>query len=312
MLKGTIELQTERGRGTRLTIRLPARLALETAMIVRIDGQAFALPVAQIEYAQPLEAGLEVELAGAESGPAAAHFVTFRDRRIPVIHAREMLAIACTPAPAWPKLLVVRSASGLVGLAVDSIEGTEELVIKSLGTLLAGHPVISGTSLAVSGEVISILNPSGLERWMSEELPPEPAEPAGSGKAAGQRPGFAVLVVDDSISVRRVVVRHLRSDGAGCGRGVRRPGGAGPAAGSSLRARRDRPGDAPARRIRAAGRDATVRTPRADSRDRGEHEGGRGNPAAGSGAGSKGFPCQAGGSDRAGQAVSPLLTPAGG
>lgn len=213
LLKGTIELQTEWGRGTRLTIRLPARLALETAMIVRVDGQAFALPVAQIESAQPLETGLEVELAGAESGPSGAHFVTFRDRRIPVIHARKMLAIACTPAPAWPKLLVVRSANGLVGLAVDSIEGTEDLVIKSLGTLLAGHPVISGTSLSVSGEVISILNPSGLKRWMSEGLPPEPAEPAGSGKALGQRPGFAVLVVDDSISVRRVIVRHLRRMG---------------------------------------------------------------------------------------------------
>src|SRR5208337_4796744 len=213
LLKGTIELQTEWGRGTRLTIRLPARLALETAMIVRVDGQAFALPVAQIESAQPLETGLEVELACAESGPSGARFVTFRDRRIPVIHARKMLAIACTPAPAWPKLLVVRSANGLVGLAVDSIEGTEDLVIKSLGTLLAGHPVISGTSLSVSGEVISILNPSGLKRGMSEGLPPEPAEPAGSGKALGQRSGFAVLVVDDSISVRRVIVRHLRRMG---------------------------------------------------------------------------------------------------
>ncbi|MBV8309483.1 MAG: response regulator [Planctomycetaceae bacterium] len=213
LLKGTIELQTEWGRGTRLTIRLPARLALETAMIVRVDGQAFALPVAQIEYAQPLETGWDGELAGAESGPSPAHFVTFRDRRIPVIHARKMLAIACTPAPAWPKLLVVRSANGLVGLAVDSIEGTEDLVIKSLGTLLAGHPVISGTSLSVSGEVISILNPSGLKRWMSEGLPPEPAEPTGSGKALGRRPGCAVLVVDDSISVRRVIVRHLRRMG---------------------------------------------------------------------------------------------------
>ena len=124
-----------------------------------------------------------------------------------------MLAIACTPAPAWPKLLVVRSAIGLVGLAVDSIEGTEDLVIKSLGTLLAGHPVISGTSLSVSGEVISILNPSGLKRWMSEGLPPEPAEPTGSGTAPGRRPGFAVLVVDDSISVRRVIVRYLRRMG---------------------------------------------------------------------------------------------------
>jgi chemosensory pili system protein ChpA (sensor histidine kinase/response regulator) len=213
LLKGTIELQTERGRGTRLTIRLPARLALETAMIVRVDGQAFALPVAQIEYAQPLETGLEVGPADGENGPEAASFLMFRDRRIPVIHARKMLAIADTPTPRWPKLLVVRSASGLVGLVVDGIEGTEELVIKSLGALLAGHPAISGTSLSVSGEVISILNPSGLRRWMSNGLPPEPAEPAGSMSARDPRCGLPVLVVDDSISVRRVIVRHLRRMG---------------------------------------------------------------------------------------------------
>jgi chemotaxis protein histidine kinase CheA len=213
VLKGTIELQTEQGRGTRLTIRLPARLALETAMIVRVDGQAFALPVAQIEYAQPLETGLEEEVVSKDISQSARQFVTCRDARIPLINARKMLAIACTPAPAWPKLLVVRSATEMVGLAVDSIEGTEDLVIKSLGTLLAGHPVISGTSLSVSGEVISILNPSGLKCWMSEALPPEPPEPAGAGSVLGDRPGFAVLVVDDSISVRRVIVRHLRRMG---------------------------------------------------------------------------------------------------
>jgi CheY-like chemotaxis protein len=139
--------------------------------------------------------------------------VTFRDRRIPVIHAREMLGIASTPPPAWPKLLVVRSASGLIGLAVDAIEGTEELVIKSLGSLLAGHPVISGTSLSVSGEVISILNPSGLKRWVSDGLPPELAGSAVPGSEAGPRPGSTVLVVDDSISVRRVVARHLQTMG---------------------------------------------------------------------------------------------------
>jgi chemotaxis protein histidine kinase CheA/ActR/RegA family two-component response regulator len=213
LLKGTIELQTEQGRGTRLTIRLPARLALETAMIVRVDGQAFALPVAQIECAQMLETSSVMEVEGEELGPTTAQFVTFRDHRIPVIHARKMLAIACKPAPAWPKLLIVRSATGMVGVAVDNIEGTEDLVIKSLGTLLAGHPVISGTSLSVRGEVISILNPSGLQRWMSTELLPQSAERAGSVSRQGDGPSFTVLVVDDSISVRRVIVRHLRRMG---------------------------------------------------------------------------------------------------
>ena len=64
--------------------------------------------------------------------------MTFRDRHSRD-HARKMLGIAGTTSPpAWPKLLVVRSASGLIGLAVDSIEGTEDLVIKSLGRSLPG------------------------------------------------------------------------------------------------------------------------------------------------------------------------------
>ena len=213
LLKGTIELQTERGKGTRLTIRLPARLALETAMIVRVDGQAFALPVAQIEYAQPLEPLEGDEHASEAIDPSTARFVTFRDRPVPVIHARRMLGIASTPAPAWPKLLVVRTANGLIGLAVDSIEGTEDLVIKSLGTLLAGHPVISGTSLSLSGEVISILNPSGLKCRSGDGLERDSRKPRNSGRGAGPSQGVAVLVVDDSISVRRVIVRHLRRMG---------------------------------------------------------------------------------------------------
>ena len=92
--KGTIDLQTEPGRGTRLTVRLPARLALETTMIVRVGGQAFALPVAQIEHAQPFEPSP----SRPRSRPRRqAGFVMFRERRIPMIHARDLLGIASTP-----------------------------------------------------------------------------------------------------------------------------------------------------------------------------------------------------------------------
>jgi chemotaxis protein histidine kinase CheA len=219
LLKGTIDLQTEPGRGTRLTIRLPARLALETAMIFRVDGQAFALPVAQIEYAQPYEPEPESESEPAgpsgreEASGRRGDSISFRDRRIAVIRAREMLGIATTPAPECPKLLVVRAGTGLIGLVVDAIEGTEELVIKSLGALLAGHPVISGTSQSVGGEVISILNLSTLGRRINEGAS---TAPFGLAPRAGHErplPGPAVLVVDDSISVRRVAARQLRALG---------------------------------------------------------------------------------------------------
>ena len=54
-LRGTVDLASQPGRGTRLTIRLPARLALEPALIVRVGGQPLAVPASQVEYAQPFE-----------------------------------------------------------------------------------------------------------------------------------------------------------------------------------------------------------------------------------------------------------------
>ncbi len=99
---------------------------------------------------------------------------------------------------------------------MDSIEGAEDLVIKPLGALLAGHPLVSGTSLSINGEVISILHPSGLERWLNNRMASE------AKTVASRTPGtvqvhaeerMAVLVVDDSISVRRGIARQLRGLG---------------------------------------------------------------------------------------------------
>jgi chemotaxis protein histidine kinase CheA len=212
-LKGTVELRTEAGRGTRLTVHLPARLALETTMIIRVDGQAFALPVAQIEHARPFEAEEIVTDGVTEGQTKPGSFLVFRDRKIPVLRAREILGLGSTPEPAWPKLLVVRSAGGLIGLIVDAIEGTEELVIKSLGSLLAGHPMISGTSCSASGEVISILNLAGLHHWVALGAAPEQSGPLMERGDGGSHAPPAVLVVDDSISVRKVVARHLQAMG---------------------------------------------------------------------------------------------------
>ena len=112
--------------------------------------------------------------------------------------------------------MLVRAGSRLIGLVVDAIEGAEDLVIKPLGALLAGHPLISGTSLSINGEVISVLHPSGLERWLDDRTASvaSPAAAAAPGRieiTAEER--VTVLVVDDSISVRRGVARQLRGLG---------------------------------------------------------------------------------------------------
>ncbi len=201
-LRGAIDLSSRPGYGTRLTIRFQARLALAQTMVVRVDGQAFAMPVESIESVQPAE-GTDREGSGDLAN------VILGGKRHPLIDARAVLGFSSfAPAPC-PTFLIVRADGELVAVLVDSIDGPSELVIKPLGPLLAGHPAVSGTSLTTTGEVVLVLNPAGLVRLsrgggVSLVLPTSPSP-------SPVRP--AALVVDDSISVRRVATRQLRSLG---------------------------------------------------------------------------------------------------
>jgi chemotaxis protein histidine kinase CheA/ActR/RegA family two-component response regulator len=223
-LRGTIDVGSQPARGTRVTLHLPSQLALEPMLIVRVAGQGLAVPASQIETVQPFEPSIpDPGSPTAEGTPIAASpcrripTVPFREQAIPVVFARVTLGIGQSVSPSWPKLVVVRTGSQLVGLVVDSIEGTEDLVIKPLGALLAGHPLVSGTSLSLNGELISVLNPTGLERWLkhqeSREAAAALASPPQDPCRPFQRERAAALVVDDSISVRRGMARQLASLG---------------------------------------------------------------------------------------------------
>jgi CheY-like chemotaxis protein len=126
-----------------------------------------------------------------------------------LIVAREVLGFPSASPTSCPKLLLVRADGKELALLFDAVEGTRELVIKPLGPLLVGHPVIWGTSLSLTGDVILVLKPSGLSQWICEESTPAMVRPE---QEPAPRLG-PVLVVDDSISVRRVVTRRLRSLG---------------------------------------------------------------------------------------------------
>jgi chemotaxis protein histidine kinase CheA/CheY-like chemotaxis protein len=222
-LRGTVDLTSEPMRGTQLTIRLPARLALEPALIVRVAGQPFAVPASQVEHAEPFELpgpspDGPPDVGTPEPAPSSTTdlSVAYRGQTVPVVFASETLGISHSIVALWPKLVLVRTACRLIGLVVDAIDGAEDLVIKPLSALLAGHPLVSGTSLSINGEVISVLDPSGLERWLHYRTA-SGDDSAASGTLGSFRvrteKRMPVLVVDDSISVRRGMARQLVSLG---------------------------------------------------------------------------------------------------
>ncbi len=188
-LHGSIELTTRPGRGTTFTIRLPARLALEQAIVVRVDGQPFGLPIDAIETTRD-----------AMPSSSAAGLSTTMD-------ARRLLGFPAATGLTCPTLLVVRVEGRAAALKVDAIDGPRELIVRPLGPMLVGHPALDGVSFTTSGEVVLMLSPAGLLRLadapLIERPNPRTVEPARE----------SALVVDDSISVRHGLSRQLRSFG---------------------------------------------------------------------------------------------------
>ncbi|MFO0909561.1 MAG: response regulator [Isosphaeraceae bacterium] len=199
-LHGSVTLASQKGRGMKLSIALPARLALEQSMVLRVDRQAFALPVELVELAESFEP-TSVDTQGKYPQ------VMMRGESVPLISLQDALGFPSCAPTSCSKVLLIRAEGQPLAVVVEAIDGTRELVIKPMGPLLAGHPLISGVSLSVTGEVVFALNPSGLALWLRE---------GGSRCSFGRKPEngprqqTTILVVDDSISVRKVVARQLR------------------------------------------------------------------------------------------------------
>lgn len=197
-LNGTVEIESTRGEGTKVTLRLPARLSLQHLIVFRIAGTAFALPldaVSSVEIAQP----------GGIVGRGFTRQFRCHDELWQLADRGHALGIVNPDPPACPMLLLVRAAGARVALEIDGVVGAGEHAIKPLATILSGHPIVTGTSLTPAGEVIVTLNPCmivshggwgvGIES-RKDESHKEPQPPS-------------ILLVDDSVSVRRSVGRHL-------------------------------------------------------------------------------------------------------
>jgi chemosensory pili system protein ChpA (sensor histidine kinase/response regulator) len=201
-LGGDVRVRTARGQGTTFTITLPLTLAITRALLVRHGGQVFALPLAFIERLVDLEQTPVVESAGRRRVKLEDGYQT--------VHSLDSVLGRAERAAAGQKVAVLlRAGDRRVVVSVDRLLGQEEIVVKSLGELLSGHPLLSGVTLSGDGELILILDVPGL-------LDPRAASAAGPQAPAAERPAgpARVLFVDDSLSVRKVAEKLLRELGA--------------------------------------------------------------------------------------------------
>ncbi|SEU14035.1 chemotaxis protein CheA [Stigmatella erecta] len=149
MLRGTVSVESTPGQGTTFSLRLPLTLSI-------IEG--FSVAVGAQTYVIPLENVLEcVELPVEESHSGRTGFVNLRGAALPYVRLREHFGLEGS-APARENLVVIGHGRGVAGLAVDTLLGQGQTVIKPLGKFCQGLPGLSGSTLLGDGRVALILD----------------------------------------------------------------------------------------------------------------------------------------------------------
>ena len=149
-LRGTIELTSKPGEGTKATLRLPLTLAIVEGMLVRVGDGRYAIPLSAVEECLELPAS-EV------SGTSGRNFLDVRGTLVPYLRLRDMFGTQ-TPADLHQKVVIVGSGEQRVGLVVDQIIGNAQTVIKSLSRLHSSIGTFSGATILGDGEVALILD----------------------------------------------------------------------------------------------------------------------------------------------------------
>jgi chemosensory pili system protein ChpA (sensor histidine kinase/response regulator) len=208
-LGGSLYTETWTGKGTRFTVRLPFTLAISQALVTRVGDELYALPLPTVEGVVRVPRP-EVLRRLAEE---AASF-DYGGQKYRFQHLASFVGgtvAASSEHDAAVPVILVRAGEHSTAIVTDELIGSREIVVKTVGPQISGIRGISGATILGDGRICIILDVGALVRseWRHKPVP-EARAPLAPVQA--DRRIFA-LVVDDSITVRRVTQRLLERNG---------------------------------------------------------------------------------------------------
>ena len=204
-LGGGLFIDTTAGKGSRFTIRLPFTLAISQALIVRVAEETYALPLATVEGVVRLPRNIVARHLGKD-----APLFEYGGQKYRFQQLGSFVGLGPTRLPETDvsmSVVLIRAGEHSTALVTDELVGSREIVVKSLGPQISGIRGIAGATILGDGRIVIILDMGSLVR---SEWRARPAETAVLDQR--DRRTFA-LVVDDSITVRRVTQRLLERNG---------------------------------------------------------------------------------------------------
>jgi chemosensory pili system protein ChpA (sensor histidine kinase/response regulator) len=224
LLNGEIEVETQKGLGTRFTLKVPLTLIISQALFVRCGTSMFALPLSFVEEIRRLRIN-EIEEAGGKL------LTKVRDVVTEIVRLDSVLGLEpIQPINGYFRMVIANVAGRQVGIVVEDVVRKDEIVIKSLGEFLRNLKMFPGATIAPDGSLILLIDVNRLVAGEAIEHRPLMTSanaarifaPGAAAVAHGAIPQEAidfvpeeklVVLVDDSISVRKFVGRMLEKAG---------------------------------------------------------------------------------------------------
>ena len=204
VLGGHIDVTSVRDKGARFVVRLPLTLAVAQTVMVQADHEIYAIHSATVEQVQQVKYPELVAIYSRGN-------VEWNGQLYPLHNLTRLIGHEGHKLESRPynSILLLRSGERRVAVHVDDLIGNQEVVVKNIGPQLARLPGIAGATLMGNGKVVLILNPIALTQRTSGSYK--------VGRAAAveliQQTQPLVMVVDDSLTVRKVTTRMLTRAG---------------------------------------------------------------------------------------------------
>ena len=214
-LGGRVEVATRRDEGTTFLLYLPLTLAVAQAVLVRAGGRLWALPAPMVEQVQQIKPEALLDLYVTRN-------LVWQGTSYPFHYLPRLLGDTQHPPETsrHNSVLLLRAGQGLCAVHVDEMIGNQEVVVKNIGPQLARVSGIAGATVLGNGEIVLIINPVQLAQRAGAVPAADPGAPDHVVSAsylpvvrAPTRGPPQILIVDDSLTVRKITGRLLAREG---------------------------------------------------------------------------------------------------